>query len=208
MNKHGVLFDLDGVLIDSETLYTRLWAGIDGLYPTGIENFAAVIKGTTLPEILTHFPVEVREDIVKRVHDYESTMQFIVFPGVMDFLHDLRQHEIPAAIVTSSDNVKMNLLFAQQPELKKAVNVIITGSDVVNSKPDPEGYLKAAVALGCKPGDCYVFEDSLQGLEAGRRAGATVIALATTNPRERLKGKARIIIDGFAGFTVEQMLSL
>lgn len=208
MTKHGVLFDLDGVLVDSETLYTQLWAGIDETYPTGIPNFAAVIKGTTLPEILTHFPEEVRDDIVNRVHDFEAHMQFIVYPGVLEFLESLHDNGIPMAIVTSSDDVKMNLLFSQHPEIKSAVDVVITGSDVKKSKPDPEGYLAAAKAIGRNPENCFVFEDSLQGLEAGRRSGATVIALATTNSREVLKGKACEIIDGLAGFTVEKMLSL
>ena len=56
--------------------------------------------------------------------------------------------------------------------------------------------------------DCYVFEDSLQGLQAGMSSGATVIGLATTNSRSRLKGKAHKIIDDFAGFTVEDMLDV
>ena len=76
------------------------------------------------------------------------------------------------------------------------------------SKPDPEGYLKGAELIGIPIEDCFVFEDSLQGLQAGMSSGATVIGLATTNPRERLKGKAHRIIDDFAGFTVDMMLEI
>ena len=79
---------------------------------------------------------------------------------------------------------------------------------VVNSKPDPEGYLKAAEMVGCDISDCYVFEDSYQGVEAGLRSGATVIALATTNPAERLKEKAHEVIDDFTGFNVDKMLAV
>ncbi len=59
--------------------------------------------------------------------------------------------------------------------------------------------------IGVPIEDCFVFEDSMQGLEAGRRSGATVIGLATTNSRERINGKAHKIIDDFAGFSIDDM---
>lgn len=205
----GVLFDLDGVLIDSETTYTRFWEEIDRIYPTGIENYAIAIKGTTLPEILKHYNDEtVRTDIVRRVKEFQENLTFNLYDGVEEFLTQLRQNNIRTAIVTSSDNRKMQLLFSQIPLLKELVDTVIDASMVEHSKPNPEGYLKAAAALGCAPKDCYVFEDSLQGLKAGTDSGATVIALSTTYPREILKGKAAKIIDGFVGFSVKDMLSI
>lgn len=209
MAAKGALFDLDGVLIDSETTYTRFWEEIDRIYPTGIENYAIAIKGTTLPEILKHYEDEsVRTDIVRRVVEFQENLTFNLYDGVEEFLAQLRQNNIRTAIVTSSDNRKMQLLFSQIPQLKELVDVVIDASMVTHSKPNPEGYLKAAEAIGCNPKDCYVFEDSLQGLKAGRESGATAIALATTYPRETLKGKAAKIIDGFVGFSVKDMLSI
>lgn len=209
MATKGALFDLDGVLIDSETTYTRFWEEIDRIYPTGIENYAIAIKGTTLPEILKHYEDEsVRTDIVRRVVEFQENLTFNLYDGVEEFLAQLRQNNIRTAIVTSSDNRKMQLLFSQIPQLKELVDVVIDASMVTHSKPNPEGYLKAAEAIGCNPEDCYVFEDSLQGLKAGRESGATAIALATTYPRETLKGKAAKIIDGFIGFSVDDMLSI
>lgn len=205
----GALFDLDGVLIDSETTYTRFWEEIDRIYPTGIENYAIAIKGTTLPEILKHYNDEsVKADIVRRVVEFQENLTFNLYDGVEDFLTELRQNNIRTAIVTSSDNRKMQLLFSQIPQLKELVDVVIDSSMVTHSKPNPEGYLKAAEAIGCNPEDCFVFEDSLQGLKAGRDSGATAIALATTYPRETLKGKAAKIIDGFIGFSVSDMLAI
>lgn len=205
----GVLFDLDGVLIDSETTYTRFWEEIDRIYPTGIEDYAIAIKGTTLPEILKHYDDEmVRTDIVRRVIEFQENLTFNLYDGVAEFLTDLRRNSIRTAIVTSSDNRKMQLLFSQIPLLKELVDTVIDASMVERSKPNPEGYLKAAAALGCAPKDCYVFEDSLQGLKAGTDSGATVIALSTTYPQETLKGKAAKIIDGFVGFSVKDMLSI
>lgn len=208
-NIYGALFDLDGVLIDTEGTYSQFWSSIDRMYPTGIENFAASIKGTTLTEILGHFPTdEIRADVKQRIHDFEATMVYDIMPGVMELLQSLRDNGFPIAIYTSSDNVKMAHLREQHPELLDSVDVIVTGSDVSNSKPHPEGYLSAAKALGCKAENCFVFEDSIQGLEAGRRSGATVIGLATTLPAERLQGKARIILDGLTGFSAQNLLEL
>ena len=100
----------------------------------------------------------------------------------------------------------MSYLFAAHPELKEKLTALVTGSMVSRSKPDPEGYLTGAEMIGVPIENCYVFEDSLQGLEAGNRSGATVIGLATTNSREKLQGRAHKIIDSFAGFTIDEML--
>lgn len=209
MKAIGALFDLDGVLIDSETSYTAFWQNIDSIYPTGIDNYAIAIKGTTLPEIMKHYDDEnVKADILKRIHDFQETMVYEIYDGVIGFLNELRGRGIRSAIVTSSDSRKMHLLFRQHPELREAVDEVIDASMVTRSKPDPEGYLKAAGVLGCRPEDCYVFEDSLQGLKAGNASGAVVIALATTYPREILKDKAAKIIDSFVEFSVDDMLSV
>lgn len=209
MKRYGALFDLDGVLIDSESTYTRFWSEIDRIYPTGIENYAIAIKGTTLPEIMKHYDDdEVKADILRRIHDFQESMSYNLYPGVEKFLSELKSRGIPAAIVTSSDNRKMQILFGQIPQLKSYFKAIIDASMISNSKPHPEGYLKAAEVIGCSPEDCFVFEDSLQGLKAGNASGATVVALATTYPRETLKGKAAKIIDGLGDITVDEMLSI
>lgn len=209
MKKVGVLFDLDGVLIDSEGLYTKFWEDIEKIYPTGVENFAYVIKGNALFKILnTYFDQSIHQDIINRVHDFENNIVYPIYDGVIEFLTQLKQHNIPTAIVTSSDNVKMESLYRQHPGFKDYFNTIITGSDVTKSKPDPQGYLLAAQAILRDPKNCYVFEDSIQGLEAGIVSGATVIGLTTSNPSTKLKDKAHELIDNFIGFSIEKMLSI
>ncbi len=209
MNQTGVLFDLDGVLLDSESGYTQLWREIESAHPTGIENFAVKIKGTTLGEIMKYFPDEKdQKDILISLNRYQDTMSFKLFPGVEVFLKDLKKHEIPAAIVTSSDNRKMQRLFSALPDFKDYFTAIIDASMVTRSKPDPQGYLLGAEAIGRDIRHCYVFEDSIQGLASGRASGATVIALATTYPYEEIKNKADKVIDGFENFTVKQMLQI
>ena len=181
----GFLFDLDGVLVDSEGEYTVFWGGMGSRY--GLRpSFAADIKGTTIEEILLNFPEADRKGILEELHKFESEMKYPVFPGVIDFLKAMKQAGIPAAIVTSSDNVKMNLLRSRQPELLSYIDHIVTGSMVTHSKPNPEGYLLGASLIQVPIENCYVFEDSMQGLQAGRSSGAKVIGLATTNPVEKV----------------------
>lgn len=209
MKKVGVLFDLDGVLIDSEGLYTEFWEDIEQIYPTGVENFALVIKGNALFKILdTYFPKNIHQNIIDKVHEFEHNIKYPIYDGVMDFLKSLKEQGIPAAIVTSSDDVKMNALYVEYPFFRQYFDVVITGSDVSESKPHPQGYLMAAERIGCDPKDCYVFEDSLQGLDAGMAAGATVIGLTTSNSREKLINKAHALIDSFAGFSIDKMLAV
>lgn len=207
--KHAVLFDLDGVLIDSEGDYSRFWKHINEIYPTGIDDFAIAIKGTTLPEILKHFEGDdVKNDIVRRIGEYQDEMQYTIFEGAEAFLSELNRRGIPAAIVTSSDEGKMKYLFKQHPNLKEYFTAIIDASMVTRSKPDPQGYLLGAEKLGAEPENCFVFEDSLQGLKAGRTAGAHVVGLATTYPRETVEQFADVVIDGLHAFTVDEMLAL
>lgn len=202
--KKGMLFDLDGVLVDSEGEYTKFWGGMGrrfGLAPT----FAADIKGTTIGEILLNFPEGDRMKILDALHAFEADMQYPVYPGVIEFLTELKEAGIPSAIVTSSDNVKMELLFVRQPQLRGMVDFIVTGSMVEHSKPDPEGYLKGAELIGVPIEDCYVFEDSIQGLQAGRASGAKVIGIATTNPRAKVEPLADLTVDSMAGMSLAKL---
>ncbi len=206
----GALFDLDGVLIDSEGIYTEFWHDIDTAYPTGVADFEYVIKGNTLEAILdTYFPdAEVRRVILERLKEHEQSMRYVFFDGVEDFLRRLKAGGIPMAIVTSSNRVKMRHLFESLPVLEDLIDVVITGDDVTRSKPDPQGYNMAAARLGLDPNRCVVFEDSLAGVEAGRRAGGAVVAIATTNPADRLRPMADMVIDNVADASPADLAAL
>lgn len=204
----AALFDLDGVLIDTESIYTEIWTEIERAHPTGIENFAVKIKGNTLQRILsTHFPDEAEQaDVCAMLKEREEAMEYRLFDGVAAFLRELKAAGIPAAIVTSSNAAKMERLFGMIDGFRDFFDAVLTDADVERSKPDPEGYCKAAARLGADPEQCIVFEDSFSGLEAGRASGARVVALATTNSRESLAGKADLIIDGFDGISLATLL--
>lgn len=200
----AALFDLDGVLIDTEGTYTEFWSAMDRDFPTGVADFAHVIKGSTLPHILqTYFPGEaVQAAIHRRLVEFERTMRYRMFDGVPELLAQLRREGLKIAMVTSSNRKKMDSVFQQLPSLQAAIDTMITDEDVTHSKPDPEGYLLAARRLGAEPSQCYVFEDSLNGLRAGRAAGAVVVGVATTNPRQVIAPLSDIVVDNTADFTL------
>lgn len=202
----GALFDLDGVLVDSEGIYTEFWKEIDKDFPTGVDNFALVIKGTTLKNILaTYFSEDDYPEILRRLKKQEQEMVYRLFAGAEEVLTRLRAEGWRIAIVTSSNPAKMDGLFTQVPKLRTLVDTVITDQDVQRSKPDPQGYLLAASRLGCNPADCLVFEDSLQGIEAGHRSGARVIGIATTNSRSTVEEVADLTLDTIADFDLSMI---
>lgn len=202
----AALFDLDGVIIDTEPSYSIFWGAMGVKYNVGIDNFADAIKGTTLTQILDrYFAPSLHSEVVEQLEAYEKNMRYQIFPDVIDFLDTLKSLGIPCAIVTSSNDEKMSNLWNQHPALRGYFDAIVTDEDVTHSKPDPEPYLIGASRLGAVPEDTYVFEDSFNGLLSGRRAGARVVALATTNPYESLVDKADIVIRGFGEFPFTEL---
>ncbi len=196
----AALFDLDGVLIDSETLYTQFWSEVGKHHHLPSPTFAYDIKGTTLTEILEkHFPsAEVRADVDRLLHEFEDNVVYPVFPGALEFVDSLRAAGITTVIVTSSDDRKMDFLYNQHPDFKSHFDAVVTAVDVTHSKPHPEPYLVGAAKAGGKAEECVVFEDSYQGLQAGRAAGAYVVGLSTTNPAEEVAKLADMVVASLA----------
>lgn len=203
----GILFDLDGVLVDTETKYTEFWNSVSQIYPTGYDDFAYRIKGNNLKKILTtYFPnLDIQSKIVELIDEYEANMTYDIFPGVIEFIKDLKKRGIPMAVVTSSDKNKMEKLFLQHPDFKDYFNAIITGDMVKHSKPNPECFLLGAKMIDCEIKNCLIFEDSPSGIEAGFNAGATVVALATTLHKEDINKKVFKIIDNFKDFNFNDL---
>lgn len=207
--EYGVLFDLDGVLLDTEDIYTQFWEEIDHRYPTGIIDFARVIKGSNLHEILhkSFHDVTTRLQVTELLEEFQRGMRYNFFDGALEFVQTLYEQGIPAVIVTSSDDRKMNAVYAQHPHFKALFSAIITGDMVSKAKPDPECFLLGAKKIGRNIENCFVFEDSINGLRAAQASGATVIGLSTTNTAEQIAPYSDAVIGGFRGFTVAQMLS-
>ena len=204
----GILWDLDGVLLDSEGKYSIFWARMEEEHPTGIDNLASYIKGFHLNRIMSYFESEeVRQRILDELLAFERDMVYEFFPGAIELVKQLRAAGIPMAIVTSSDRKKMQSLYSQHPEFPTLFDHIITGDMVTKAKPDPDCYLMGAKLLGIDIKDCIVVEDSRNGLIAGRESGARVIGIATTLSREAVNELSDMTLDSIGQLSVEQMLN-
>ena len=185
----AALFDLDGVVFNTEPQYTIFWGGIFDEYYPGNDHLADKIKGSTLVQIYDKYFADKPEEqakITRRLDEFETKMQFNYIPGFVDYVKKLHKEGVKTAIVTSSNKMKMQAVYEQRPELKEYVDAILTSEDFSESKPSPDCYLKAAARFGFDAKDCTVFEDSFNGLKSGRASGAYVIGLATTNSAESI----------------------
>lgn len=208
--KIAALFDFDGVIMDTETQYTLFWDE-QGRRHLGIEDYGRRIKGQTLVQIYEKDfsgMTEAKEQITRDLARFEREMTYEYIPGVEAFIADLRRHGVSLAVVTSSDEKKMENVYRAHPGFKKQFDRILTAGMFTRSKPAPDCFLLGMEIFGTTAEQTFVFEDSFHGLQAGRDSGATVIGLATTNPREAIVGKADYVIDDFTAMTYERLVAL
>lgn len=204
----GLLFDLDGVLIDSERRYTRIWAEIDRMYPTGIEDFPHIIKGMTLGNILKkYFPAELHQPVSDYCVAEEKKLTFSYMPGVVSLLDELHRRGIPVAMVTSSDQAKMHTLERKMPDIVGRFNAIVHGEMVEHGKPAPDPYLLGAKLIDVPPRHCAVVEDSITGLQSGRTAGAFTVGMTDTLGRKAIEPEADITLDSLEQLDLDLLLN-
>lgn len=206
----GVLFDLDGVLIDTEGTYTQFWEAVDRRFPTGVDDFAQVIKGSNLHNILhTYFPTEqMRDQVTDMLNSFQHDMQYNFFPGAIELLEELHAKGIACCIVTSSDKRKMESLYAQHPLFPSHFDAIVTGNMVREPKPSPECFVLGAKLLGVDIAKCVVVEDSINGLRAGMASGAKVIGLYTTCSIQDIKPHCHAMAENIGKLTMQSILNI
>jgi HAD superfamily hydrolase (TIGR01509 family) len=206
----GVLFDLDGVLIDSEGIYTQFWEAVDQRYPTGVKDFAHIIKGSNLHNILhTYFPTEdLRCKVTEMLDGFQREMRYEYFPGTIELLEELNGNGIKCCVVTSSDCHKMEALYSQKSDFPHHFAAIVTGEMVNEPKPSPECFLLGAKMLGINIDECVVVEDSINGLKAGMASGARVIGIPTTCSRDAIAPHCHRVVDSITAINTEMILTL
>lgn len=204
--KFGVLFDSDGVVLDTETQYAMFWNEQGKIFHPELNNFHGYLLGMSLTETLEKYfsdSEESRETIVKRLYDFEDKMDYNYFPGALEFLKSLKEKNIPTALVTSSNDIKMNKILKHHPEFKDLFTDIITANRVSKTKPNPECYETGAKSIKVDPKKCIVFEDSIAGIKAGKCAGCFVVGLTTTKPKEVIEKIADIVIEDLSKVSYE-----
>ena len=210
MKNWAVLFDFDGVIMDTEKQYSAFWNRIGRNY-LGLTDLEVLVKGQTLSYIFSTFfrgKIREREEISKALNRFELEMDYEYVPGVTDFVEELKRNGVPTAVVTSSNELKMAAVYNSHPEVRTLFGPVLTADMFTASKPDPQCFLLGMKTCGSTPESTFVFEDSVNGLNAGMASGATVIGLTTTNPRKTVEPLCHYVIDDFRGFTLEKMLEI
>jgi len=195
----GVLFDLDGVLVDSTPAVARVWAA--WAHEHGFNPDEIVKKAHGRPSVATirellpsaDHAAEDREVERREIADIDGV---IPLPGAMELLKALPRERW--AIVTSCTRALAHVRIAAAglPQPKH----LVTSTDVKNGKPNPEPYVKGAQILGLPANDCIVIEDAPAGIRAGKAAGAQVLALRTTaSDAELHEAGADWIVDDCTG---------
>lgn len=211
MKKTVALFDLDGVIFDTEAQYSVFWGEIGRREHPEVEHFDRVIKGQTLVQIYGKWFAgqdDLQQRITKELDEFEKHMNYEYVPGVERFLQELRANGVHTAVVTSSNDVKMRNVYKVHPEFSGYFDEILTSERFRRSKPAPDCYLLGAEVFGADTADCVVFEDSFHGLEAGRGAGMKVVGLSTTNAAERIAPMCDCVIPDFTAFGIENLKDL
>ena len=191
----GVIFDWDGVVIDSSAQHERSWEILaeeisrplpEGHFKLGFGKKNQVI----IPEILgwATDAAEIaalsdRKEEIYRELVRQSGVQ--ILPGARELVSALRLEGIPRAIGSSTPRGNLDAIFAATG-LGELFDAVVCGDDVVHGKPAPDVFLLAAQMLGLPPAECLVLEDAHAGIEAAHRAGIPVLAVATTNPLSEL----------------------
>ena len=195
------LFDLDGVVFNTEPQYTVFWGEQCREFHPEHPGLEHEIKGQTLLQIYDAWfsgPLADKQPLItERLNRFEQQMDYIYVAGFEQYIARLRQAGVKTAVVTSSNLPKMQAVYASRPEFKTLFDAILTAEDFERSKPDPDCYLKAARRFGAAPADCVVFEDSFNGLKSGRAAGMFVVGLATTNSADSIRPFCDYVIDDY-----------
>lgn len=213
MSTIGAIFDWDGVVIDSSAQHEKSWellaAETGKVLPPGhFKKGFGKKNQLIIPEVLawSNDPEEIewlgdrKEELYRELVGQGG---MTVLPGARELLIALKTAGIPRAVGSSTSRTNLESIFATTG-LGEFFDAVVCGDDIVNGKPAPDVFLKAAQLLRIPPERCVVFEDALFGIEAARRAGMKVVAVATTNPLELLRHADRAV-ENLEEISVEEL---
>jgi len=191
----GVLFDMDGVLVDSEKFMCE--AAILMFSEKGLlvkkEDFAAFVGmgenqylGGVAEKYGCDFDLGNDKTRAYQIYAEITSGKLVPLPGVHDFIRRCKSRSLKLAVATSADQVKMEINLAALNLPENAFDHTVNGLEVERKKPYPDIYVEAARRLGLQPGECLVIEDAVSGIEAAKAAGCKCLALMTSFPADKL----------------------
>ncbi len=196
----GVLFDMDGVIVDSGAEVERFWQRWADRYDRALsaDDFVqlhGMPARQTIARFFADLPAADRQAILDESDRFDLEVTYTPLPGVLDFIARLQTNRIPTAMVTSALPAKAQATLRQ---FDLRFGSVVTADRIQHGKPAPDPYLLAARELGVPAEHCVVFEDSVSGTRAGVAAGATVVAInaAAYAPALRAAG-ARTVVPNF-----------
>lgn len=199
----GVLFDMDGVLIDSESFICKaaiLMFDELGLKvtPEDFKPFVGMGENSYLGGVADKYGLKISiADVKARTYQIYRTIikgRLSPLPGVKEFVEKCRKNGLKLAVATSADFVKMEASLSETGLNSDLFDATVNGLEVENKKPHPDIYNKAAEKLGLKPFECLVVEDAVSGVKAAIAAGCRCLAVTTSFGKNEL-GKADWICD-------------
>lgn len=211
----GILFDMDGVIADTNPFHKitiQQFCTQHGIETTDSfleEKVYGRVNKEWIPEL---FGAITTAESEKLADEKEALFREIYAPhlaaleGLLDFLRLLQDNRISAAIATSAPLENATFILSGL-NISHFFDAVLHSAHVEQGKPHPEIYLKAAAALGQKPVDCIVIEDSISGVLAGKAAHCKVIGVTTTHTREEL-GAIDMGIDNFVGLSLSDLKNL
>lgn len=213
--RKGVIFDLDGVLIDTGQFHRQSWYDLAGeedfemsdelFYSTfGMQNYQII-------------PLLVRRDLtvedIERMSEWKERRyrelisgKLTLQEGARGLIDELKSNGFLLAIGTSAPQANLAFML-EHTGVDDCFDAYVTGEEVSNSKPAPDTFLKAAEKLSLTPGRCLVVEDAVQGVQAGKKAGMKVVAVCTTRGREDLE-EADLIVESLGELKADDFLKL
>ncbi|MGP5930382.1 HAD-IA family hydrolase [Corynebacterium glyciniphilum] len=186
----AILFDIDGTLVDSTPAVNRAWRAWAAEHAIDASEVLAVCHGRRSADTIADFlPADQVAAEAEKLEAQEAgdVDGVVSLPGAAELLTSLPAGMWAAVTSGSQALMRARLSAAGLP----VPGNLIAAEDVTEGKPDPQGYRKAAEALGLEPEDCLVIEDAPAGLGAGRAAGGRVLAVATSHAREELEALGR-----------------
>jgi beta-phosphoglucomutase family hydrolase len=211
MNLKGVIFDMDGTLIETTEADYLAWKRVFADYhkQLAFEDYFPLIGMKSAMVVKTRLSVDEEEtkkalaQKMKYFSEIVSEKGIQIVPYAIKFLKQLKEAHLKIALATSSRQKKMELVL-QLTNLTPYFDIIVNGDLVHKSKPAPDIFLKAAEKLQLKPEECVVIEDAANGVKAAKNAGMKCVAITTTHTEELLK-QADIVIDSYEHLDLQKI---
>jgi sugar-phosphatase len=208
MGYEAILFDMDGVIVDTYQSVTEFWQNLAKAHRVHLAqaDFNQHVYGCpathTLDVLFPHLNADERQSVLAQMVNYEINLTYTGVKGAVAFLHTLKEQSIPTALVTSGEHWKVNEVI-NQLGIDGMFTTQVTAGDIQRGKPHPECYLLAAQYLQKPPQRCIVFEDSISGVKAAVASGALCIGLGSPGmPSPLLQAGACYVVPDFTSISL------